>query len=89
MQRGKIKRLTDKGFGFIAAEGYEKDLFFHASSLEQAGIAFNDLREGEMVEFEVAETPKGLSAVNVNRVTDNAPMPGRASGMNAHHVSDN
>ncbi len=64
MQSGTIKRLTDKGFGFIEAEGYEKDLFFHASGLSD-GMQFNELREGDKVEFEVEETQKGLNAVNV------------------------
>lgn len=60
---GKIKKLTDKGFGFITADTLEKDLFFHSNSL--VGISFDELNEGDEVTFETAETPKGLSAVNV------------------------
>ena len=62
---GIIKKLTDKGFGFITAEGLAKDLFFHSISL--SGVAFADLREGDAVSFDTEETPKGPAAVNVNR----------------------
>ena len=44
MAEGTIKRLTDKGFGFIDV-GREKDLFFHSSSLE--GVSYDDLHEGQ------------------------------------------
>lgn len=66
MQKGTIARLMDKGFGFIAVEGQEKDLFFHMNEIQNA--RFDDLREGDAVEFEVAEGPKGLNAVNVSKV---------------------
>lgn len=65
MEKGTIARLTDRGFGFISREGEQKDLFFH--STEVKNTRFDDLREGEAVTFEVAEGPKGLNAVNVNR----------------------
>jgi len=63
---GKIKKLTDKGFGFITGEGLEKDLFFHSNSL--VGITYNELKEGDEVSFEVADSPKGPNAVNVQLV---------------------
>lgn len=63
---GSIKKLTDKGFGFITAEGLAKDLFFHSNSL--VGVSFEELREGDAVTFDVEETPKGPSAINVQRV---------------------
>ncbi|MFH1292139.1 MAG: cold shock domain-containing protein [bacterium] len=66
MQQGVIARLTDKGFGFITREGEEKDLFFHSNEL--VDVTYNDLREGDKVEFEVEEGPKGLSAVKVKRI---------------------
>jgi CspA family cold shock protein len=66
MQQGEIARIMDKGFGFITMEGAEKDLFFHANSL--ANVSFDELQEGDKVEFEVEEGEKGPSAVNVNRV---------------------
>lgn len=65
MNKGKIARLTDRGFGFISQDGQEKDLFFHASELQ--GVEYNDLQEGDEVTFEVTEGQKGLSAVNVSR----------------------
>ncbi len=66
MQQGTIKRLTDRGFGFIAREGEEKDLFFHQNELQ--GVEFKDLKEGDEVQFEVAESPKGPNATKVSRV---------------------
>ena len=62
---GTIKKLTDKGFGFIKQDGQEKDLFFHSKSL--VGVAFNELQEGDTVSFEVEDSPKGPNAVNVQR----------------------
>jgi len=62
---GTIKRLTDKGFGFITGEGLAKDLFFHSNSL--VGVSFDELKEGDTVSFETEESPKGLNAVNVQR----------------------
>lgn len=62
---GTIKRLTDKGFGFITGEGLEKDLFFHSNSL--VGVTFDELKEGDAVSFETEQSPKGLNATNVKR----------------------
>jgi CspA family cold shock protein len=62
---GTIKKLTDKGFGFIAVEGQEKDLFFHSKSL--VGVTFAELHEGDAVSFETEDSPKGMNAVNVQR----------------------
>ncbi len=66
MEKGKIARLTDKGFGFISREGQEKDLFFHANELVE-GLQYADLKEGDEVSFEVTKTEKGFNAVNVAR----------------------
>jgi CspA family cold shock protein len=65
MPQGKIARLNNN-FGFIAREGEEKDLFFHANDL--VGISFADLREGDELTFEVAQGPKGPNAVKVQKV---------------------
>jgi CspA family cold shock protein len=62
MAEGKIKRLTDKGFGFIDT-GSEKDLFFHSSSLE--GVTYDELREGQQVTFTEGRGQKGPCAENV------------------------
>lgn len=63
---GVIKKKMDKGFGFIAIEGQDKDLFFHSNSL--VDITFDEIKEGDNVTFETEETPKGMNAVNVKRV---------------------
>ena len=57
---------VDKGFGFIKATTGQ-DYFFHQSAIYGEGIA--DLREGDGVEFEVADGPKGPRAANVKRTT--------------------
>ena len=62
---GTIARLTDRGFGFISREGEAKDLFFHSNELK--GVEFDELKEGDTVTFEVADSPKGQNAVNVSR----------------------
>jgi cold shock protein len=64
MAQGTIKRLTDKGFGFIA-DASGNDLFFHMSSVE--GVRYEDLREGETVTFDVGQGPKGPRAENVKQ----------------------
>jgi len=62
MAEGTIKRLTDKGFGFIDT-GSGKDMFFHMSACD--GVRFDELQEGQQVSFEVGEGPKGPRAENV------------------------
>jgi CspA family cold shock protein len=62
---GVIKKKTEKGFGFIAVEGQEKDLFFHSNSL--VDVTFDEIKEGDTVSFDVEDSQKGKSAVNVKR----------------------
>jgi len=63
---GTIKKLiSDKGFGFIASDELEKEVFFHSSELQ--GIEYNELREGDAVTFEVQESDKGLNATQVSK----------------------
>ncbi len=62
MAEGTIKRLTDKGFGFIDTGG-SKDLFFHSSNVE--GTSYENLREGQRVSFNEGRGPKGPRAENV------------------------
>lgn len=66
MNSGTIARLTDRGYGFIAREGGDKDLFFHSNELQ--GVQYDELREGDSVTFEVTDGPKGPNATNVSRV---------------------
>lgn len=63
MEHGKIKRITDKGFGFITPDGGGDDMFFHCSNVE--GVHFNDLREGQEVSYSIGQGPKGPRAENV------------------------
>ena len=60
---GTIKRLTDKGFGFITPEGQEKDVFFHSSAV--VDTTFDQLKVGDVVSFETEDSEKGPRAVNV------------------------
>ncbi|MBX3437297.1 MAG: cold shock domain-containing protein [Planctomycetaceae bacterium] len=62
MAEGTIKRLTDKGFGFIDT-GTPTDMFFHMSNLE--GVRYEDLREGQRVSYTPGHGPKGPRAENV------------------------
>ena len=65
MAQGKIKKLiSEKGFGFI--EGERGEVFFHKSSVES--VSFEDLREGQLVEYQEGEGPKGPRAENVRPV---------------------
>jgi CspA family cold shock protein len=65
MAEGIIKRLTDKGFGFINT-GSEKDMFFHSSNVEE--VSYDDLQEGQRVSFTEGSGPKGPCAENVKPV---------------------
>jgi len=63
MAKGTIKQLMrDRGYGFITTED-GKDIFFHRTGLR--GLTFDSLREGQSVEFETEEGPKGPRAVNI------------------------
>ena len=63
MARGKVKWFNDsKGFGFITQEG-GPDVFVHHTAISMEG--FRSLAEGQAVEFEVVQGPKGLQASNV------------------------
>jgi CspA family cold shock protein len=62
MAEGSIKKLTDKGFGFIKTTG-DKDLFFHSKSLQ--GVSYDALQEGQKVTYTQGQGPKGPCAENV------------------------
>jgi cold shock protein len=62
MPEGTIKKLTDKGYGFIKTSG-SKDLFFHSKNLQ--GVSFEELYEGQKVTFTEGQGPKGPQAENV------------------------
>ena len=66
MAQGKVKWFNDaKGFGFIAQDD-GKDVFVHHTAIVADG--FRSLAEGDAVEFEVTNGPKGLAATNVRKV---------------------
>ena len=63
MTKGTVKWFNDKkGFGFLSRENGD-DVFVHHTSIQAEG--FKTLREGQEVEFEVQDGPKGPQAVNV------------------------
>ena len=64
--KGTIKKvIRERGFGFISAED-GREIFFHRSGLE--GADFDDLEEGNSVEFDVEKGPKGPRAVSVRKM---------------------
>ena len=67
MAQGTIKKLiTAKGFGFIAPEDGSDDVFFHTSGIENS--SFEELQEGQAVEFVLGDGPKGPRAENIRVV---------------------
>ena len=65
--KGTVKWFSDqKGYGFITPEGGKKDVFVHFSALQSEG--FKSLAEGDQVDFEVTQGPKGEQAANVKKL---------------------
>jgi len=78
MPKGTIRRLMDRGFGFIKTEA-ETDLFFHRNSLD--GVEYSSLSEGQEVEFEKGQGRDGRpSAVKVRLAETQVEAAGGDSG---------
>lgn len=66
MASGLVKWFNDsKGFGFIQADGSERDVFVHYSAI--TGDGFKTLSEGQRVDFDLTDGPKGPQASNVSK----------------------
>lgn len=74
MQRGKVKWFSsEKGYGFIKPQDGGQDVFVHRNNV--TGLDWEDsLRDGESVEYDTEQTPKGLSAINVQRSKRNGDV---------------
>jgi len=60
-----VKLVSGRGFGFIKPDDGAKEIFFHAKSLED--ITYEELKEGDVVTYEVEDGPKGTAAAHVAR----------------------
>lgn len=70
--RGRIKKMVrERGFGFIRGED-GKEVFFHRSGLNASD--YDSLNEGDLVEYQIQEGPRGARAENVRGITDAAPV---------------
>lgn len=69
MEKGTVKWFNNsKGYGFISSEG-KKDVFVHFKAIVAEG--YKTLNEGDSVEFEIEDGPKGPQAANVIRISKN------------------
>lgn len=67
MMTGSVKWFNNaKGYGFVRPDGQDEDVFVHFSAIDMDG--YKTLKEGQKVEFEVTQGPKGLHAARVNRL---------------------
>jgi CspA family cold shock protein len=73
MATGKVKWFNDqKGFGFISSDQGGKDIFVHHTVIQSEG--FRTLQDGEAVEYESEDGPKGVKATVVRRIASPAPV---------------
>ena len=92
MATGSVKWFNgEKGFGFITQDGGGPDVFVHFSAI--SGSGYRNLEEGQKVEFETNEGPKGLQAANVRAIwprsnRDRTPSLRRRGSVNSDGNSD-
>ena len=73
MAIGSVKWFNDsKGYGFIQADGNERDVFVHYTAIQ--GDGFKTLAEGQKVAFELIEGPKGPQAMNVMKAIQGSEL---------------
>ena len=71
---GKVKWFNGaRGYGFIERKDEEKDIFVHFSAVRESGLEY--LEEGEQLTFEIENSDKGPSAINLQKVTDLQKAP--------------
>ena len=71
---GRVKWFSGaKGYGFIKREGEEKDIFVHFSDVKKSGLKY--LKEDEQLTFEIKNSEKGLSAINLQKVINPQEVP--------------
>lgn len=64
---GVVKWFNNaKGYGFVVADNHDQDIFVHFSSIAMEG--YRTLKEGQRVQFEIDEGPKGLHAVGLEAI---------------------
>ena len=67
-EKGKVKWFSNvKGFGFLQAQGVDRDIFVHYKSIQ--GEGYKTLQEGQEVEFDIVQGPKGEQAANVTKLS--------------------
>ncbi len=77
MAIGKVKWFNNaKGYGFILPEEGDEDLFVHYSAILMEG--YKTLKAGQAVAFEIVEGPKGLHAVNIQDIDEDATADGQS-----------
>lgn len=68
-ETGTVERfMDDKGFGFVKPDSGGKDVFVHHSAIEGSG--FKSLSQGDRIEFDLVQDPKGPRAENVRRIEE-------------------